>query len=137
MHCIYSLNVSEWIMPGTRYTQLTRCAIGIWVWLGLLSYTGFIQAEQAKPTSGAAQSYAALLTGLEGSWQGQARVTPVGPRPYDMTYVRRAPSRVEGQAHLGASTHYWTFYAERDLLRLRFLSTFGGNLQPLVLTATQ
>jgi hypothetical protein len=54
-----------------------------------------------------------------------------------MTYVRTAPQHVEGQAHPGVSTHFWTFYEEQDRLKLRFLSTFAGNQQPLVLTATQ
>jgi hypothetical protein len=78
----------------------------------------------------------AFLAAVEGPWAGQARVTPIGPRPYDMTFVRTAPRRVEGEAHPGASIHYWTFYEEDETLRLRFLSTFGGNRQPLFLTAT-
>jgi hypothetical protein len=53
-----------------------------------------------------------------------------------MTFVRTAPARVEGEAHPGASIHYWTFYAEEAVLQLRFLSTFAGNQQPLLLTAT-
>jgi hypothetical protein len=78
----------------------------------------------------------AFLAAIEGTWEGQTRVTPIGPRPYDMTLVRTAPRRVEGEAHPGASIHYWTFYEEDETLKLRFLSTFGGNRQPLFLTAT-
>jgi hypothetical protein len=78
----------------------------------------------------------AFLAAVEGPWEGQARMTPIGPRPYDMTFVRTAPRRVEGEAHPGASIHYWTFYEEDEALKLRFLSTFGGNRQPLFLTAT-
>ena len=60
----------------------------------------------------------------------------MGPRPYDMTFVRTAPMRLEGQAHLGVSTHFWTFYDEDETLKLRFLSTFAGTQQPLWLAAT-
>jgi hypothetical protein len=52
-----------------------------------------------------------------------------------MTFVRTAPQQVQGEAHPGASIHYWTFYEEEARLKLRFLSTFGGNQQPLDLTA--
>jgi hypothetical protein len=51
-----------------------------------------------------------------------------------MTFVCTAPQRVEGAAHPGASTHYWSFYEEAAILTLRFLSTFAGNQQPLWLT---
>jgi hypothetical protein len=78
----------------------------------------------------------AFLAAIEGPWEGQARVTPIGPRPYDLTFMRTAPMRVEGEAHPGRSIHYWTFYEEDETLKLRFLSTFGGNRQPLFLTAT-
>ena len=33
------------------------------------------------------------------------------------------------------STHYWFFYQEDYALKLRFLSTFAGNTQPLSLQA--
>ena len=77
-----------------------------------------------------------FLAAIEGPWTGQARVTPVGPRPYDMTFVRTAANRLEGEAHPGTSTHYWMFYEEEDTLKLRFLSTFAGNRHPLFLTTT-
>jgi hypothetical protein len=82
-----------------------------------------------------AEYRSAFLLALEGPWEGQARRTPIGPRPYDMTFVRAAPKQVQGEAHPGASIHYWTFYEEEATLKLRFLSTFGGNQQPLDLTA--
>ena len=66
-----------------------------------------------------------------------AMVTPVGPRPYNITFVRTAAMRLEGHADPGASTHYWTFYEEANTLKLRFLSTFAGNRQPLWLTAIE
>jgi hypothetical protein len=95
--------------------------------------TGAGEAGIQPPT---AERRTAFLTAVEGSWEGQARVTPIGPRPYDMTLVRTAPGRLEGEAQPGASIHYWTFYEEEETLKLHFLSTFGGNRQPLVLTAT-
>jgi hypothetical protein len=95
--------------------------------------TGAGEAGIQSPT---AERRTAFLAAVEGPWEGQARVTPIGPRPYNMTFVRTAPRRVEGEAHPGASIHYWTFYEEDETLKLRFLSTFGGNRQPLFLTAT-
>lgn len=92
-------------------------------------------AQTPAPQPPTAEHRRIFLTLLEGPWAGQARVTPVGPRPYDMTFVRTAAMRLEGQAHPGASTHYWTFYEEANGLKLRFLSTFAGNQQPLWLTA--
>jgi hypothetical protein len=110
------------------------CKISVLVLSVFLSSAGLLKAEQTNPLS-IAQQHTDFLALLEGIWEGQARVTPIGPRPYDMTYVRTAPRRVEGQAHPGASTHYWTFYEEGNTLTLRFLSTFAGNQQPLFLTA--
>jgi hypothetical protein len=61
-------------------------------------------------------------------------VTPVGPRPYDITFTPHPPNALRGAARPGASTHSWTFYEEDEALKLRFLSTFAGNRQPLSLT---
>ena len=83
-----------------------------------------------------AERIVAFLRVLAGAWGGQATVTPVGPRPYDMTFTRTAAGHLEGAAHPGASTHFWTFYADEQALKLRFLSTFAGNRQPLLFTAT-
>jgi hypothetical protein len=82
-----------------------------------------------------AEHRSAFLLALEGPWEGQAQRTPIGPRPYDITVVRTASQQVQGEAHPGASIHYWTFYEEAATLKLRFLSTFGGNQQPLDLKA--
>jgi len=49
-------------------------------------------------------------------------MTPVGLRPYDMRFVRTAPRRVEGEAHPGASIHYWMSYEEDETLKLRVLA---------------
>jgi hypothetical protein len=112
------------------------CKIGVLVLSVFLSSAGLLKAKQTNPPS-TAQQHTDFFVLLEGIWEGQARVTPIGPRPYDMTYVQTAPRRVEGQAHPGVSTHYWTFYEEGDTLTLRFLSTFAGNQHPFFLTALQ
>jgi hypothetical protein len=78
----------------------------------------------------------AFLQALEGAWHGEARRTPVGPRPYDITFTRTDAQALHGAAVPGASTHYWTFYEEDGVLKLRFLSTFAGNRQPLFLSGT-
>jgi hypothetical protein len=60
----------------------------------------------------------------------------VGPRPYDIVFVSNASRQLEGAADPGAAIHYWTFQREDGTIKLRFLSTFGGNRRPLHLTAT-
>ena len=100
------------------------------------SRTAFLEAGETAPQPLTAERRIAFLAAIEGPWVGRARVTPRGPRPYDMTFVRTAPMRLEGQAHPGASTHFWTFYEEDETLKLRFLSTFAGTQQPLWLAAT-
>ncbi len=103
----------------------------------LLIFPGLLTAQEAPRGLPTAAHRHAFLEALEGAWEGQARVTPVGPRPYDITFVRTASRRLEGHANPGASTHYWTFYEEANTLQLRFLSTFAGNRQPLWLTAIE
>jgi hypothetical protein len=93
------------------------------------------------PTGLCAQALAparseAFLASLAGAWQGQAIMTPVGPRPYDINFQRNTQGHLEGEANPGAAIHYWTFYQENGHLTLRFLSTFAGNRQPLFLQAT-
>lgn len=74
-----------------------------------------------------------FLSAIEGEWIGQAETTPIGPRPYDISFTETAPGNVEGSVDTGASTHYWTFFDEAGRLRIRFLSTFGGNREPIFL----
>ena len=109
------------------------------------SRTAFLEAGETAPQPLTAERRLAFLAALEGPWVGRARVTPRGPRPYDMTFVRTAPMRLEGQAHPGASTHFWTFYEEDETLKLRFvlgplsgcrIATFAGTQPPLWLAAT-
>jgi hypothetical protein len=122
---------------GLALGKRSRFAVAVLVLHGLVlclpPLTGAGEPEIQPPTT---ERRTAFLAAVEGPWEGRARVTPIGPRPYDMTFVRTGPRQVEGEAHPGASIHYWTFYEEDETLKLRFLSTFGGNRQPLFLTAT-
>jgi hypothetical protein len=80
--------------------------------------------------------YDAFLCMLAGSWKGNATITPVGPRPYDITFVFDDSKRLAGASRPGSvSTHYWTFFVKDNILKLKFLSTFAGNRQPIYLTA--
>ena len=74
---------------------------------------------------------------LAGDWRGEALTTPVGPRPYDIRFERLEPFWIYGQADPGAAIHHWGFYCEDAELRVRFLSTFRGNRDPLLLEAVR
>jgi hypothetical protein len=78
----------------------------------------------------------AFLVRMEGEWQGEAAITPIGPRPYDIHFVRNPAGVLEGAAGPGAATHHWTFQRDGGDLILRFLSTFEGNRQPIWLKVT-
>jgi hypothetical protein len=79
---------------------------------------------------------AAFFNQLTGAWHGEAVTTPVGPRPYNITFERREADWIYGQADPGAALHHWGFYCENGDLWLRFLSTFRGNRDPILLKAT-
>lgn len=85
-------------------------------------------AAQAAPAS--------LVGALEGDWCGEAVRTPVGPLPYDMSFERRPDGAVAGVANPGAALHHWTFSELKDGPRLRFLTTFGGNDEPMHLVGS-
>ena len=70
------------------------------------------------------------LDGLIGSWAGRADTTPVGPRPYDMTFKRLADGRIAAMANPGRAIHHWWFSQARGRLHLTFLTTFQGNREP-------
>ncbi|MET0070519.1 MAG: hypothetical protein ABW096_10795 [Candidatus Thiodiazotropha sp.] len=70
---------------------------------------------------------------LSGAWQGEAVTTPVGTLPYDIDFKQRGPYWIYGEADPGAAIHHWDFYCGNGELRLRFLTTFGGNRDPLLL----
>jgi hypothetical protein len=48
-----------------------------------------------------------------------------------MTFTRAANGRVSAAAKPGNSTHHWTFAAADMHLELTFLTTFGGNREPI------
>ncbi|MGI9285294.1 MAG: hypothetical protein ACR2P1_07890 [Pseudomonadales bacterium] len=77
-----------------------------------------------------------FLTAMEGPWQGRAVVTPAGPLPYDIEFQRTGANAVTGTANPGAAIQHWLFSAQEKSLRLRFLTTFGGNTNPLFFTAS-
>ena len=80
------------------------------------------------------QSFPAeLLSGLEGSWRGEAVHTPVGPTPYNVVFSRNEAGCVSGTAYTGFSNHTWTFCPAEDGINLNFLSDFRGNDDPILL----
>ncbi len=110
-----------------------RVGIGCAVRLLLTGMLGFT----ASPTITAACEdlvpVQALLDTLSGDWKGRATVTPVGPLPYDISFTRRGPHWIYGQAVPGAAIHHWGFYCEDSELWMRFFSTFRGNRTPILL----
>lgn len=76
-----------------------------------------------------------FLAGLAGPWRGEAVVTPIGPRPYDIGFAWNDAGELAGAAEPGGATHHWVFRREGDRLLLRFLSTFRGNRRPTLLDA--
>jgi hypothetical protein len=80
-------------------------------------------------------AHVAFLDALIGNWDGQAVQTPRGPLPYDIDFTCDAHSAVNGTANPDAALHHWRFLVEGGKLRLRFLTTFGGNTTPIWLNA--
>jgi hypothetical protein len=99
-----------------------------------LLVTPILPAAAEEPLDAA--SAAAFLERIGGAWQGQAVITPIGPRPYDIRFAHNDAGEIEGAAEPGGATHTWTFRQRDSGLTLRFLSTFRGNRQPILLTAS-
>ncbi|MEA3277784.1 MAG: hypothetical protein U9Q81_21390 [Pseudomonadota bacterium] len=76
-----------------------------------------------------------FLLGLTGDWEGEAYRTPQGRLPYAIRFERTAEGHVSAVANPGGALHHWTFFEEAGALRLRFLTTFGGNDEPIHLVA--
>ena len=73
----------------------------------------------------------AFLKRLSGRWTGQAITTPLGRRPYDMTFATASGGQVAAIAYPRVNTeHHWRFRIAEGRLRLVFLTTFGGNKAP-------
>ncbi|UCE90469.1 MAG: hypothetical protein JSW10_06575 [Pseudomonadota bacterium] len=81
------------------------------------------------------QDIRTFLTALRGPWQGQAVVTPRGPLPYDISFAPINTDGIGGTANPGAALHHWHFHPRGDYIELRFLTTFGGNTEPVFLRA--
>jgi hypothetical protein len=106
---------------------------GLVLLLGTLVTANLAPAGDERPLD--AIEIGTFLARIEGAWQGQALITPIGPRPYDITFARNAAGEFEGAAEPGDATHIWAFHRNGETLELRFLSTFRGNRQPILMTA--
>ena len=73
-----------------------------------------------------------FLQALVGDWVGRAELTPIGPRGYDIRFSRDQDGSISGSTG-EATIHHWTFFREEDLVTIRFLSTFAGNREPILL----
>ena len=84
------------------------------------------------------QPYADFIQSVQGNWKGCAVSTPIGPRPYDIHFIKKTSGHIEGVADPGqASDHYWSYQLEEGVLWLKFLSTFRGNEDPTWLSAIE
>jgi len=119
--------------PASRYPLVPVSPMKRYFVLALLLQ---ILPFSARPDCEENSSVRTFFGLLSGDWQGQAVTTPVGPGPYDISFERREPFWIYGQAEPGASVHHWGFYCEDGKLWLRFLSTFRGNTNPVLLEAT-
>ena len=86
-----------------------------------------LSSEQAERTK-------QFLSATEGDWVGRAELTPIGPRPYNIKISKIGVEKIKGTAVTGTNTeHHWTFFTHNDRLRIRFLTTFAGNDEPVYL----
>ncbi len=74
-----------------------------------------------------------FLEALPGIWDGRAIETPVGPVDYAVQFHVCDQGVVAGVAELRVSDHHWRFRHSDGSLKLTFLSTFGGNREPVEL----
>ncbi|WP_163834155.1 hypothetical protein [Spartinivicinus ruber] len=73
-----------------------------------------------------------FLSKLAGNWYGEALHTPVGPRPYTISFKPISSKCISGVANNGVSLHTWTFCQKNNNgLTLTFLSDFAGNHTPI------
>lgn len=105
------------------------------VWLTLFWLTLATTTEPILEQPLSAEDIKAFLTDILGAWEGRGVLTPVGSLPYDICFAPIGDDGVKGLANPGAALHYWRFFKQDDSLRLRFLTTFRGNKQPLYLQA--
>lgn len=102
----------------------------------ILSLCFIFIASGFNQSSAQPQSYADFIQSVQGNWKGCAVATPIGPRPYDIHFIKKTSGHINGVADPGkASDHYWSYQLEEDVLWLKFLSTFRGNEDPIWLSA--
>lgn len=82
------------------------------------------------------QSLDRLISALPGGWDGAALTTPIGQVNYDLAFYRCSESLIAGTAATGASLHFWQFHRQLEGYRIRFMSTFAGNRDPVWLEPT-
>lgn len=115
---------------STQSTHITKITAHIFLFCLIITFS--CNTYSSKPI----HSYANFILSIQGNWKGCAIITPVGPRPYDIRFVKDAAGFVNGMADPGpVSDHYWSYRLEDGVLWLRFLSTFKGNDQPTWLSA--
>ncbi|MCK7495774.1 MAG: hypothetical protein MZW92_35985 [Comamonadaceae bacterium] len=95
------------------------------------------RAWRRRPTSARSTPRTFLPSWAASKARGRGRrvITPIGPRPYDISFASNAAGEIEGAAEPGGAIHTWTFHRDGEDLKLRFLSTFRGNRQPVLLKA--
>lgn len=82
--------------------------------------------------------YYDFFQSLQGNWKGCAIKTPVGPRPYDIHFEFDGSTNLNGLADPGpVSDHHWSYQLDNDVLWLKFISSFRGNIEPIWLSATE
>ena len=103
------------------------------LWMLILLLASSSVSYSSCPSSDAQK----LLHILANEWQGEAVITPLGPRSYDIHFQIRGENWIFGTANPGAALHHWGFYCEDNVLWLRFLSTFRGNTRPILFKGSQ
>ncbi|MCP3867817.1 MAG: hypothetical protein GY703_06930 [Gammaproteobacteria bacterium] len=106
---------------------------GILMSIMLVAWLGFSSPATSNESVRLSDEADAYLKGLPGFWKGVAVETPVGSMNYDIFFHTCKDGTIAGVAQTGASLHYWQFMPDRELPRLRFLSTFRGNRTPALL----
>jgi len=103
----------------------------------LLGLCSFIvnSAETTKTLTEAEIDH--FMASIQGTWNGRAIETPVGPVGYDITFHSCSSNKIAGIAELKASNHHWQFWRSNNALHLSFLSTFRGNQNPIQLVASK
>ncbi|MDE1463970.1 hypothetical protein [Spartinivicinus poritis] len=99
--------------------------IGVKLSYCLLFWPGAGYADELMPNKG-------FVSALVGDWRGEALQTPIGQRPYNISFHWVSTQCISGVANNGVSRHTWTFCQnDKNQLVLTFLSDFAGNNTPI------